>query len=126
SISFVLVACACLLIQSLQRLQSASPGFETGDLLVTGVNLLAAGYDEPHAVQFQERLSERVTALPGGESAAYARGGPFGHQGYDRGGAGGAPGSTTAPGARRRAPSRGRRGGGRSLRPRSAKSTPRR
>jgi hypothetical protein len=38
-----------------------------------GVNLLSAGYDAQEAKNFQNELVDRVQALPGVESAAFAR-----------------------------------------------------
>ena len=43
---------------------------------------MAAGYDEPRAKAFQDELIERVRALPGVESAAYARLTPLGYGTY--------------------------------------------
>src|SRR5262249_55353181 len=44
SLSFILIAGAGLLLQSLQRIQSASPGFSTEGVLISGVDLLSSGY----------------------------------------------------------------------------------
>jgi macrolide transport system ATP-binding/permease protein len=73
SLSFVLLVGAGLLLQSLQKIRNTSPGFSTRDVLDTAVNLVAAGYDAPRAQTFQDELLERVKALPGVESAAFAR-----------------------------------------------------
>ena len=73
SLSFVLLVGAGLLMQSLQRVRATSPGFSTRGVLVTAVNLVAAGYDAPRAQSFQDELIERVKALPGVESAAFGR-----------------------------------------------------
>lgn len=78
SLSFVLIAGAGLLMQSLQRIQSASPGFSTEGVLLSGVDLLSAGYNAERAKVFQDQLSERVRVLPGVESATFARVIPFG------------------------------------------------
>jgi predicted permease len=78
SLSFVLIAGAGLLMQSLQRIQSASPGFSTEGVLLSGVDLLSAGYNAERAKAFQDQLSERVRVLPGVESATFARVIPFG------------------------------------------------
>src|SRR5712664_150737 len=45
SLSFVLLVGAGLLLQSLQKIRNTSPGFSTRNVLDTGVNLTAAGYD---------------------------------------------------------------------------------
>jgi macrolide transport system ATP-binding/permease protein len=73
SLSFVLIVGAGLLLQSLQRIRNSSPGFSTHQVLDTTVNLVAAGYDPQRAQNFQDELLDRVKALPGVESAAFAR-----------------------------------------------------
>ena len=82
ALSFVLLVAASLLIQSLQRIRTASPGFSTGRVVLTAVNLFAAGYDAPRASNFQNQLMDRVQALSGVESAAYARITPFSYRTY--------------------------------------------
>jgi macrolide transport system ATP-binding/permease protein len=78
SLSFVLLVGAGLLIQSLQKIRTASPGFSTHRVLSTAVDLVSAGYDVPRAKAFQDELIDRVGALPGVESAAFARVVPLG------------------------------------------------
>jgi predicted permease len=73
SLSFVLLVGAGLLLQSLQRIRTTSPGFSTRGVLQTSVNLVSAGYDAQRAQTFQDALLERVQALPGVESAAFGR-----------------------------------------------------
>jgi predicted permease len=73
SLSFVLIVGTGLLLQSLQRIRNSSPGFSTHEVLDTTVNLVAAGYDPQRAQNFQDELLDRVKALPGVESAAFAR-----------------------------------------------------
>ena len=73
SLSFVLLVGAGLLIQSLQKIRSSSPGFSTHEVLFTAVDLVSAGYDPQRAQNFQDELLYRVKALPGVESAAFAR-----------------------------------------------------
>jgi macrolide transport system ATP-binding/permease protein len=82
SLSFLLLVGAGLVIQSLQAIHSASPGFSTEGVLTTNVNLLAAGYDTQRARNFEDRLMERVQAIPGVDSAAYGRITPFSYRGY--------------------------------------------
>jgi macrolide transport system ATP-binding/permease protein len=81
-LSFILLVGAALLMQSLQKIRTTSPGFTTAGVLETGVSLVAAGYDVPRAKVFQDELIERVRALPGVESAAYARLAPLGYGSY--------------------------------------------
>jgi predicted permease len=73
SLSFVLLVGAGLLMQSLQRIRTTSPGFSTHRVLNTAINLVPAGYDAARAQSFQDQLLDRVKALPGVESAAFAR-----------------------------------------------------
>ena len=56
SLSFVLLVGAGLLLQSLQRIRTTSPGFSTRGVLQTSVNLVSAGYDAPRAQTFQDAL----------------------------------------------------------------------
>ena len=79
SLSFVLLVGAGLLLQSLQRIRTASPGFSTHEVLFTAVDLVSAGYDAQRAQNFQDELIDRVKALPGVESAAFARVTPLGY-----------------------------------------------
>jgi macrolide transport system ATP-binding/permease protein len=79
SLSFLLLVGAGLLLQSLQRIRTSSPGFSTQGVLVTTVDLRGAGYDPQRARNFQDELLERVQALPGVESAAFARATPLGY-----------------------------------------------
>ncbi len=79
SLSFVLLVGAGLLLQSLQKIRNSSPGFSTHEVLFTAVNLVAAGYDGQRAQSFQDELMDRVRALPGVQSAAFARATPLGY-----------------------------------------------
>ena len=82
SLSFILLVGAALLIQSLQKIRTTSPGFTTKRVLRTAVPLVAAGYDVPRTRNFQDELMDRVRALPGVESAAYARNTPLDYGTY--------------------------------------------
>jgi predicted permease len=76
SLSFVLLAGTGLLLQSLQRMQTASPGFST-DVIVSGADLFSAGYNLERAKAFHTQLLDRVRGIPGVESATLARLAPF-------------------------------------------------
>ena len=82
SLSFVLLVGAGLLLQSLQRIRNSSPGFSTHGVLSTAVDLVSAGYDAQRAKNFQDELMDRVKALPGVESAVFARATPLGYGSY--------------------------------------------
>jgi len=73
SLCFVLLVGAGLLMQSLQKIRASSPGFSTHGVLFTTIDLVSAGYDAERARDFQDELLYRVKALPGVESAAFAR-----------------------------------------------------
>ncbi len=82
SLSFVLLVGAGLLLQSLQRIRTTSPGFSTHGVLFTAVDLISARYDAQRAQNFQDELLDRVKALPGVESAVFARGTPLGYKSF--------------------------------------------
>jgi macrolide transport system ATP-binding/permease protein len=81
-LSFILLAGAVLLLESLQKIRSTSPGFSTTRVVETSVSLVAAGYDVPRARILQDDLIDRVRATPGVESAAFARLTPLGYGTY--------------------------------------------
>jgi predicted permease len=80
-LSFVLLVTGGLLVESLEKIRSADPGFLTHTVLNTAVPL-AGGYDVEHVRVFQDELIDRVQALPGVESAAFARSTPMGYRGF--------------------------------------------
>jgi macrolide transport system ATP-binding/permease protein len=82
SLSFVLLVGTGLLIKSLERIRNTSPGFTTHRVLTTAVDLVSAGYDVQQAKTFQDELLDRVRALPGVESAAFARLPPLDYGSY--------------------------------------------
>ena len=73
SLSFILLVGAGLLLQSLLRVHTMSPGFIARGVQFTGLDLASSGYDATRAETFQDTLLDRVRALPGVESAAFAR-----------------------------------------------------
>jgi macrolide transport system ATP-binding/permease protein len=82
TLTFILLVGATLLMQSLRKIRTTSPGFSTTGVLDTWIPLVAAGYDGPRAKTFQDELIQRVRALPGVEAAAYARAVPLGYGSY--------------------------------------------
>ena len=80
SLSFILLVGAALLLESLRKIRSTSPGFTTTSVVTTRVSLVAAGYDVPRARIFQDELIDRLSAAPGVESAAFARVTPLGYR----------------------------------------------
>jgi predicted permease len=81
SLSFVLLAGTGLLLQSLNKMRNANPGFST-DVVASGVDLFSAGYKLEQAKIFHTQLLDRVRALPGVESAALTRVIPFTYTPY--------------------------------------------
>jgi macrolide transport system ATP-binding/permease protein len=79
ALSFVLLVATALLLQSLNRIRTANPGFSTHGVITTAVDLRSAGYDAQHARDFNEELLNRVRALPGVQNAAFARVTPLGY-----------------------------------------------
>jgi macrolide transport system ATP-binding/permease protein len=82
TLSFLLLVGTTLLMQSLHKIRTTSPGFSTTHVFNTWIPLAAAGYDAPRAKIFQDEFIQRVRALPGVEAAAYARIVPLGYQSY--------------------------------------------
>ena len=78
-LSFILLVGAALLLESLQKVRTTSPGFSTTSVNMTGVSLVAAGYDVPRARKFQNELIDRLSVLPGIQSAAFAAVTPLGY-----------------------------------------------
>lgn len=79
SLSFVLLVGAALLLESLQKIRTTSPGFSTSSVLTTRISLTAAGYSAPQSRLFQDELLDRLRTLPGLESAAFAGVTPLGY-----------------------------------------------
>jgi len=82
TLSFILLVGATLLMQSLRKIRTTSPGFSTTHVFDTWIPFVAAGYDAPSAKTFQDELIERIRALPRVEAASYARVVPLGYEPY--------------------------------------------
>jgi predicted permease len=80
SLSFILLVGIGLLVKSLQAMRDTNPGFSTANVLVSSVDMLAAGYDLPRIRAFQDQLAERVRGLAGVESAVWTRAVPFSYR----------------------------------------------
>ena len=83
ALSFVLLVGAMLVLQSLEHMRSATPGFSTDNVAETAVDLFAAGYDTTRAKTFDEQFLQRVRDIAGVEGAALARSTPFTNRPYD-------------------------------------------
>jgi predicted permease len=77
ALSLIVLVCAGLCVRSLQNLQKIDAGFEAAKVLVMGIDLSLSGYKEAQGQQFFNDLLERVSALPGVESASLAHGVPL-------------------------------------------------
>ncbi len=88
SLSFVSLVDAGLLLQSLVKMRNTDPRFSTQGVFTTGFNLFAdgglnfTGADPLRSKIFQDELVDRIEAVSGVQSAAFARVLPFGLRGY--------------------------------------------
>jgi predicted permease len=81
ALSFVLLAGAGLLLQSLRAVQNTSPGF-TPRVLTSYVDLVAAGYDRQRIRNFDDALIDRLQSVSGIQSAVISRMTPFSYRSY--------------------------------------------
>jgi macrolide transport system ATP-binding/permease protein len=81
ALSFVLLAGAGLLLQSLRAVQNTSPGF-TPRVLTSYVDLVAAGYDRQRIKNFDDALVDRLQSVSGIQSAVISRMTPFSYRSY--------------------------------------------
>jgi predicted permease len=77
AISLVLLVSTGLFLRSLQHARSLDPGMNPENVINVGFDLSIQGYDEERGKQFYRQLMERVSALPGVQSAALARNVPL-------------------------------------------------
>ena len=85
SLSVLVLVCAGLVVRSLGRLLTSDPGFETDRVVMTTINLFAAGYDTARAHRFEDDFLARGRAMSGVKSVALARNLPFSTRPYDNG-----------------------------------------
>ncbi|HVA17152.1 MAG TPA: ABC transporter permease [Candidatus Dormibacteraeota bacterium] len=69
-LALVLLVGAGLLIRSLKRVQTASPGFNPHHMLLAAFDLRPNGYTNRSSHAFYDNLLQRIRALPGVESAS--------------------------------------------------------
>ncbi|HLK68003.1 MAG TPA: ABC transporter permease [Bryobacteraceae bacterium] len=82
ALSFILLVGSGLLLKSLQTMREADLGFSTNDVLAGSVDMVSAGYDPARIRAFQDQIVERMQALPGVDSVAWARTVPFTYRVY--------------------------------------------
>jgi len=68
--SLLLLVGAGLVLRSLEKIRPSRLGFSTESMVVGIVRLDEAEYDRPKTQEFYRQLSERLTALPGVQSAS--------------------------------------------------------
>ncbi|MGH9934658.1 MAG: ABC transporter permease [Blastocatellia bacterium] len=73
ALSFLVLIGAGLCVRSLQRLQAIDAGFDPARTLVMSLDPGLSGYDETRGQIFYQQVVERVTGLPGVESASLAQ-----------------------------------------------------
>jgi macrolide transport system ATP-binding/permease protein len=69
----VLLIAAGLLLRSLHKAERAGPGFNTNQVTIAAFDLSGNGYSDDRAVDYYDRLLERIRAYPGIESASLER-----------------------------------------------------
>jgi predicted permease len=72
-LALVTLVGAGLLVRSLRNAQNASVGFNPDHVLLASMDLRPNGYSGPQAVQFFERLRERIATLPEVQSVSTER-----------------------------------------------------
>jgi macrolide transport system ATP-binding/permease protein len=70
ALALVLLVSAGLLLRSMRRVQTASPGFNPRNVLLAAFDLRGDGYTGDSVQIFYARLVDRLRALPGVESAS--------------------------------------------------------
>jgi predicted permease len=72
TLSFLVLIGAGLCVRSLQKLQAIDAGFDPARVLVLSLDLGPSAYDEKRGLLFYRQLHERISGLPGVESASLA------------------------------------------------------
>jgi predicted permease len=75
ALCFLALASAALFLDSLRSALRVNPGFDSASLLAVSFALPAGAYDERQGRDFEQRLVERVAALPGVKGASLAENG---------------------------------------------------
>ena len=70
--SFLLLMMAALFLRSITQAYEINPGFQTAHLAVFFTNPAQAGYNKPQIKTFGQNVRERVSRIPGVESASWA------------------------------------------------------
>ncbi|MFZ0736246.1 MAG: ABC transporter permease [Candidatus Acidiferrales bacterium] len=73
ALATVLLVSAGLLLRSLRNAEAVGPGFNTNDVTLAAFDLRGDGYTSDQAINFYDRLLERVRTMPGVQSATLER-----------------------------------------------------
>src|SRR5262249_6130976 len=68
---------AGLFVRSIQNAMRIDPGFDAAHLGVVAFNVADQGYDEPRGREYQRRVIELASTIPGVSAAALSRDAPF-------------------------------------------------
>jgi putative ABC transport system permease protein len=82
ALSLVLLASAGLFLRSLAASRRLDPGFDTRRMLLVGLKLFPAGYNEATGAVLLDRLERRVRRIPQVRASAYSRRAPLGFGGF--------------------------------------------
>jgi predicted permease len=69
----ILLVAAGLLLRSLHKAEHSGPGFNTNQMTLAAFDLSGSGYNDERAIDYYDRLLERIRAYPGIESASLER-----------------------------------------------------
>ncbi|MEX2263456.1 MAG: ABC transporter permease [Bryobacteraceae bacterium] len=83
ALSLLLVIGGGLFVRTLANLNSMEPGFDRRGVFMFDVDLRKAGYKGDRMKAMQERIVERLNAIPGVESASFANVRPVSGGGWD-------------------------------------------
>jgi predicted permease len=82
SLCLVVLACAGLLLGSLERLRNVDAGFRKDHVLLMSIRPPSSGYDRPQTAQLYLELQRRFSALPGVKSVTLSMDTPLGGVSY--------------------------------------------
>jgi predicted permease len=72
ALSLLMLTCAGLFVRSLEKAQSADPGFDANHVLLMTFDASQMGYTQKTETEFERQVIARVKQLPGVESATLA------------------------------------------------------
>jgi predicted permease len=78
ALSLVVLICGGLFIKSFRKAQTMDPGFSNDKGLIVSLSPTLVGYEEEQSRNFYKQVLERVSHIPGVESASYIRTLPLG------------------------------------------------